>query len=72
MPRSPIPEQTRRLVSLAEATSYAGVTGETLRHWIASGIIPGYRLGPKLLRVDLNELDAALCPLQTVEGKSVA
>ena len=51
---------SRRLRSLEEAAGYIDVTPRTIRRWIAAGTLTGYRMGPKLIRVDLNELDAML------------
>jgi len=53
----------RRLESLSSAADYADVCPRTVRRWIATGLLTGYRAGPKLLRVDLNELDAMLTPV---------
>ncbi|MCE3555444.1 helix-turn-helix domain-containing protein [Pseudonocardia sp. RS11V-5] len=47
----------RQLVSLSTAAEYADCGVNTIRRWISEGRLPGYRLGPKLLKVDLNELD---------------
>ena len=52
----------RRLVPLADAAEYAGVCTKTMRRWIAESKVPGYRAG-RLIRVDLNELDAAFRPM---------
>jgi excisionase family DNA binding protein len=38
------------------------VSLRTIREWIAQGKITGYRMNARLVRVDLNELDAALQP----------
>ncbi len=40
----------------------------TLRRYIASGRLTGYRVGPRLVRVDLNELDANLRPIVPPNG----
>ena len=53
----------RRLASLKEAAGYADLNTRTLRRYIASGRITGYRVGPKLLKVDLNELDSIVRPV---------
>jgi excisionase family DNA binding protein len=50
----------RKLVSQTEATEFAGVCTRTIRNWIAAGVITGYRTGPRLIRVDIAELEAAL------------
>lgn len=52
----------RRWASLAEAADYVGVTHRTLRGWITEGRITGYRINARVLRVDLNEVDAAMQP----------
>ena len=50
----------RRLASITDAAEYVGVNPKTVRRYIAAGRITGYRTGPRLIRVDLNELDAML------------
>nr|WP_237211713.1 helix-turn-helix domain-containing protein [Rhodococcus ruber] len=58
-------QSRRRLVSVAQAAEELGVCGRTIRNRISDGTITGYRLGPRLLRVDLDELDALLRPVAT-------
>jgi excisionase family DNA binding protein len=58
---------TRRLVGITQASEYADVHPITLRRWVAAGRVPAYRAGPRLLKVDLNELDAMLKPIPTSE-----
>lgn len=50
----------RQLVSLAEASKLFDVSPKTLRRRIADGSLTGYRLGPRLIKVDLEEVDAIL------------
>ncbi|MHA7663733.1 excisionase family DNA-binding protein [Mycolicibacterium sp. HS_4_1] len=50
----------RRYASLGETAEYLGVTERTIRTWIADGRLTGYRLGPRFIRLDLNEVDAAM------------
>ena len=38
-----------------------------MRRWIAAGAVPGYRAG-RLIKVDLNDLDAALRPIPAAAG----
>ncbi|WP_040791120.1 helix-turn-helix transcriptional regulator [Nocardia paucivorans] len=61
---------TRRLVGIAEAAAYTGVCTHTIRRYIASGILTGYRLGPRVLRVDLNELETQV--LRPLNGGGAA
>ena len=51
----------RRLASLDAAAKYIGVTDRTLRRWIADGDLIAYRLGRRVVRIDLDEVDQALC-----------
>lgn len=53
----------RRLVPLATAAEHIDCSPKTVRRFIAAGRLTGYRVGPRLLRVDLNELDAMLEPI---------
>ena len=54
---------------MAEACEYARCGDRTLRRWVATGKITGYRLG-RHLRIDLDELDAAMRPIQTASRAS--
>lgn len=58
----------RRLVGINNAAEYADVCSKTIRRWIAAGHVPGYRVGPRLLKVDLNEIDAMLRPISSSGG----
>lgn len=59
---------TRRLESINGAAEYAQVNYRTIRRYIAAGRLTGYRMGPRLIRVDLDELDALLRPIPTAGG----
>lgn len=59
----PANKSQRRLSSLPEAAEQYGVSSRTIRRYISAGRITGYRFGPRMLRVDLDELDALLRPL---------
>lgn len=52
----------RRYVKMIEAADYLGVTTRTIRQMIADGRLTGYRSGGRLVRLDLNEIDAAMQP----------
>ena len=56
---------TRRLATIATAAEYAVCSEKTIRRRIAAGQLTGYRMGPRLLRVDLDEVDALLRPIPT-------
>jgi excisionase family DNA binding protein len=59
---------TRRLAQLESAAQYADCSVKTIRRMIARGDLTGYRMGKRLIRVDLNELDEALRPIPTTSG----
>jgi excisionase family DNA binding protein len=50
------------LIGLPEAADRCGVHYRTVRRWIAEGRLNAVRVGPKLLKVDADELAAFLQP----------
>ncbi len=48
----------RRYASITAACDLYDVDQKTIRRWIATGLIHGYRMGDRLVKVDLNEIDA--------------
>jgi len=50
------------ILSIAESAEYLGVTTRTIRQMIADGRLRGYRSGARLIRLRLDEIDAALQP----------
>jgi excisionase family DNA binding protein len=59
---------TRHFVSIEQAANYTGLSTKTLRRRIADGTLTGYRAGPKLVRVDLADVDRMLQPIPTASG----
>jgi len=55
----------RQYESVADAAARVGVSTKTVRRWIASGQLAGYRIGPRLLRVDPDEFDRMLTLIPT-------
>ena len=53
--------RSRRFATVAQAAEEFGVCDRTIRRYIASGRVAGYRLGPRMVRVDLDEIEAAMC-----------
>jgi excisionase family DNA binding protein len=46
-----------RYASFGEAVEYANIPPGTMRDWIRKGLLPAYRIGPRLLQIDLNDID---------------
>jgi len=64
-PRTTPPAPGKRLVTIADAAEYYGCATKTIRRRISDGTISGFRFGPRLIRVDLNELDAMAVAIPT-------
>lgn len=50
-------------VTQVEAAEYLGVTDRTIRRMIADGRLKAYKLGDRILRLRLDEIDAAMKPV---------
>ncbi|WP_406816193.1 excisionase family DNA-binding protein [Mycobacterium sp. M23085] len=55
--------QGRRWASAKETGEYLSLTTRTIWTMIDDGRLRAYRNGKKLVRLDLNEVDAAMTPL---------
>lgn len=63
----------RRLTTIANAAVLADCAPRTIRRYIAAGRLTGFRMGPRMIRVDLDELDGLLTPIPTAgHGTSAA
>jgi excisionase family DNA binding protein len=51
-----------RLVSIATAARYLDVNPRTIRNMVLDGRLTAFTLGPRVLRIRLSQLDAALTP----------
>ena len=52
----------RSYESLAQASERTHVSVRTLRRWISQGRLNAYRAGPRLLRIDPDDVDAMMKP----------
>lgn len=59
----PVKNSTRHWVSINDVAEHLGVTTRTIHQMIADGRITGYRNGTRFIRLDLNEVDAAMKPM---------
>jgi excisionase family DNA binding protein len=53
-----------RLVRITEAAEHYGLHYNTIYGWIMDGRIAGHRFGPKIIMVDLDELDRLRVPIK--------
>ena len=58
----------RRWATKPQAAQHVGVHPDTIDAWVAGGLIVAYRFGPRILRYDLNELDAMSTPTTPAEA----
>lgn len=58
----------RQYASPEGAAEYLCCSVKTIRRMVSRGQLTAYRVGPRLLRVDLAELDRALAPIPTCSG----
>ena len=61
----PAHESLSRRLKLPAAADLYGVSVKTLRRRIASGDLTGYRLGARIIVVDVDELDSLFAPIST-------
>jgi excisionase family DNA binding protein len=59
----PTPQTSRRLITMREACERVSVSDDTIRRRIAAGQLTGYKFGPRILRIDVDELDACFRPI---------
>ncbi len=58
----------RQYESILDTATRVGVSTKTVRRWIPTGHLAGYRMGPRLLRVDPDELDRMLTLIPTARA----
>ena len=62
--------QTQHLTSIANAAEQTGLSAKTIRRYIAEGRLPAYRLGPRMIRVDLDDIDRLWQPLPASDAEA--
>lgn len=68
MPRTATP--TRTLVTIHQAADMLGVHHRTVRRYVSDGLLPGFKIGPSLIRVDQSDVDNLLRRIPTVGGRA--
>lgn len=56
------PKPTRRYAKMREVALYLDISERTVRAMIADGRLTAYKLGERVVRLDLDEVDAAMTP----------
>ncbi|MGO0576735.1 helix-turn-helix transcriptional regulator [Ornithinimicrobium panacihumi] len=59
----------RQFESLAQAAQRTGLSARTLRRRIAEGRLPAYRNGPRILRVDPEDVDQLMIRVPAVRSE---
>ncbi|WP_280217080.1 DNA-binding protein [Nocardia neocaledoniensis] len=55
---------TRTLISFRDAAALAGgVHPRTIRRWVDGGLLEGFRVGPRLIKVEREQVLALVRPL---------
>lgn len=52
-------------ITLSEGSELLGLDEKTLRRYVAQGRLRGYRVGPRALRLSLDEVHALARPIPT-------
>lgn len=64
----PFSRPPARIASIETAATVAGCSPRTIRRYIADGRLTGFRLGPRMIRVDLAEVEELLRPIPTTKS----
>jgi excisionase family DNA binding protein len=56
-------KQARAYVGIPEAATYLDIDHKTVRRLISSGKLPAYRLGNRVIKVKIADLDSVLTPI---------
>lgn len=56
----------RRFGSLTRGADILDCDEKTIRRYVSQGLLTGYRVGPRNIRVDLNEVEALAQPILPV------
>jgi excisionase family DNA binding protein len=59
---------SEKMISIADAARRLSVSELTVRRWIASGRLTGYRFGSRMIRIDSEELDHVARQIPTTGG----
>jgi excisionase family DNA binding protein len=61
-------EQSPDLAPLPRAAEHLGCSHKTVRRYVAAGDLTGYRVGKRMLRIDMNEVRALARAIPTAQA----
>jgi excisionase family DNA binding protein len=64
--------ESPRLETIQQAARRNSISTDTVRRLIARGELKAYRLGNRIVRVDLAEVDALFRPIPTTKGRTAS
>ena len=56
------------VVSIERTAEMLGTSPRTVRNFISAGYLTGYRVGPRLIRISVDEINALLRPIPSAGG----
>jgi len=56
-PSKRLSQPPRRYLTLSDAAGWLSLDEKTLRRWVSQGRLTAYRVGPKLIRLDADEIE---------------
>jgi len=56
-PSKQLAQPPRRYLTLSDAAEWLSLDEKTLRRWVSQGRLTAYRVGPKLIRLDADEIE---------------
>ncbi len=63
------PKEPHRFGSIKRAAQIGEVSTKTIRRRIDDGSLTGYRFGPRIIRVDLDEVESLFKPMPTTAAR---
>jgi excisionase family DNA binding protein len=59
-PQMPATTQPKKFISARQVAQTYGISTRTILRYLSEGRLKGYRVGPKLIRLDADEVERAL------------
>ncbi len=59
-PSKRLSQPPRRYLTLSDAAEWLSLDEKTLRRWVSQGRLTAFRVGPKLIRLDADEIESMI------------